>query len=119
MLFSTWRRASITWCPQPAHFNLKSAPTRRISHSRLPQGCGFFNLTISPTSYSYPICTAYFPLQYIMVRFSYRPQGNPHQSDSCRSSCENTSPMLPVMTRSAIVSRCVGVLLISTRRFPR
>ena len=32
------------------HLRRKSAPTRRISHSWLPQGCGFFILITSPTS---------------------------------------------------------------------
>lgn len=52
VFFSTSFLAIMIWCPQPKHFNLKSAPTRRISHSLLPHGCCFFNLTISPTSYS-------------------------------------------------------------------
>ena len=37
------------WDPQPQHFSLKSAPTRKISHSLLPQGCFFLSCTISPT----------------------------------------------------------------------
>ena len=50
--FSTSLRAIIIWCPQPMHFKRKSAPTRRTSHSLLPQGCCFFNFTISPISYT-------------------------------------------------------------------
>ena len=49
-LFSTRGLAIITWWPQPKHSSRKSAPTRRIFHSRLPQGWGFFSFTISPTS---------------------------------------------------------------------
>lgn len=40
--FSTSFLGTITWCPQPMHFRRKSAPTRMISHSLLPHGCGFF-----------------------------------------------------------------------------
>lgn len=35
------------------HFNRKSAPTRRISQSLLPQGCPFLRVTISPTRSEY------------------------------------------------------------------
>ena len=49
--FSTSFLGTITWCPQPMHFRRKSAPTRMISHSLLPHGCGFFSFTISPTAY--------------------------------------------------------------------
>ena len=52
VFFSTSFLAIMIWCPQPKHFSLKSAPTRRISHSLLPHGCCFFNRTTSPTSYS-------------------------------------------------------------------
>ena len=52
VFFSTSRLVTMTIWPQPRHFSRKSAPTLRISHSWLPQGWGFFNLTISPTSYS-------------------------------------------------------------------
>ena len=49
--FSTSFLGTITWCPQPMHFRRKSAPTRMISHSLQPHGCGFFSFTISPTAY--------------------------------------------------------------------
>lgn len=52
VFFSTSCLVTMTIWPQPMHFSLKSAPTRRISHSWLPQGCGFFSFTISPTSYT-------------------------------------------------------------------
>ncbi len=52
VFFSTSCLVTITICPQPMHFRRKSAPTRRISHSWLPHGCGFFSFTISPTSYT-------------------------------------------------------------------
>ena len=38
-------------CSQPLQRSLKSAPVRRISHSLLPQGWGFFICTISPIRY--------------------------------------------------------------------
>ena len=69
--FSTCRRGSMTWWPQPVHFNRKSAPTRRISHSGLPQGCGFFNLTISPTSYSNPIAYPSFLHRLLCLSVTY------------------------------------------------
>ena len=36
--FSTSFRGTMIMWPQPMHFNLKSIPTRRTSHSLLPQG---------------------------------------------------------------------------------
>ena len=48
--FSTSFRGTIIWCPHPMHFRRKSAPTRRTSHSWLPQGWGFFILITSPTA---------------------------------------------------------------------
>ena len=50
VFFSTSRLAIMIWCPQPRHFRRKSAPTLRISHSLLPQGCVFFIRITSPTS---------------------------------------------------------------------
>lgn len=50
VFFSTRRLVTMIIWPQPLHFKRKSAPTRKISHSWLPHGWGFFNLTISPTS---------------------------------------------------------------------
>lgn len=48
--FSTSFLGTMIIWPQPVHFKRKSAPTRRISQSLLPQGCCFFNVTISPIS---------------------------------------------------------------------
>ena len=59
IFFSTSLRAIITWCSHPQHFSLKSAPLRSTSQSKLPQGCFFFNFTISPTSYWYAIYPAH------------------------------------------------------------
>ena len=47
--FSSSFLAIIIWWPQPKHFNRKSAPILKTSHSLLPQGCCFFNLKMSPT----------------------------------------------------------------------
>ena len=44
-LFSKVFLGTITIRPQPLHFNLKSAPVLIISHSLVPQGCPFFNVT--------------------------------------------------------------------------
>ena len=49
IFFSTCFLGIIIWCPQPIHFSLKSAPILKTSHSKLPQGCFFFNFTTSPT----------------------------------------------------------------------
>ena len=46
--FSTSFLGTMIMCPQPIHFKRKSAPTRIISHSLLPQGCCFFIINLSP-----------------------------------------------------------------------
>jgi len=47
ILFSALLLGSISSCPQPQQRSLMSMPTRRISHRTEPQGCGFFNSTVS------------------------------------------------------------------------
>lgn len=49
--FSNILLGSMISCSQPLQRSLKSAPVRRISHSLLPQGWGFFICTISPIRY--------------------------------------------------------------------
>ena len=49
--FSNVLLGSMISCSQPLQRSLKSAPVRRISHSLLPQGWGFFICTISPIRY--------------------------------------------------------------------
>lgn len=55
--FSNVLLGSMISCSQPLQRSLKSAPVRRISHSLLPQGWGFFICTISPIRYG---ITAFF-----------------------------------------------------------
>ena len=65
IFFSIWLLGVIIWCPQPTHLSLKSAPIRSTSHSKLPQGCAFFNINLSPTLISIialQIFPQYFPV---------------------------------------------------------
>ena len=118
VLFSTNCLVTITIWPQPIHFSLKSAPTRRISHSWLPHGCGFFSFTISPTSYTiliFPLFKAghrnYVPRSHgpcrVLSSLLYTPTASPR-----------ISPIGPLITRSARLSIGVTDLLISTSLLP-
>ena len=100
MLFSTRGRAIITWWPHPVHFSLKSAPTRRISHSLLPQGWGFFEF-YNVSHFICHVCVSLFStdknVSYLII---YSPAAS-----------ANASPTLPQMTRSAWLSLEVAVLI--------
>ena len=48
ILFCSFSLGSITVVPHPEHLILKSAPIRATSHSKLPHGCFFLRISISP-----------------------------------------------------------------------
>ena len=52
MFFSALLRGSMTSCPQPRHFSLKSIPIRSTCHCLLPHGCCFFMVRMSFTCIS-------------------------------------------------------------------
>ena len=107
--FSTSFLGTITWCPQPMHFRRKSAPTRMISHSLLPHGCGFFSFTISPTAYlSILYSSSTYACHLICCVLS----------SVYTSICSNTEPSPCCIRRSALASIGVVDLLISTSLFP-
>ena len=107
--FSTSFLGTITWCPQPMHFRRKSAPTRMISHSLLPHGCGFLSFTISPTAYlSILYSSSIYACHLICCVLS----------SVYTSICSNTEPSPCCIRRSALASIGVVDLLISTSLFP-
>lgn len=107
--FSTSFLGTIIWCPQPIHFRRKSAPTRMISHSLLPHGCGFFSFTISPTAY----------LSILYSFSTYACHLICHRTSSVYTSiCSNTEPSPCCIRRSALASIGVVDLLMSTSLFP-
>ena len=111
MFFSACLLAIIIWCPQPIHFNRKSAPTLSTSHSLEPHGCCFFSFKISPTWISILILIS------AHVLCAYRVCACAPFAHILLYNRENISPMLPCTIKSAMESLGVGVLLTSTSLF--
>ena len=67
--FSTIFRATMIWWPHPWHFNRKSAPTRRISHSKT--AAGMFLFQFYNISHFILICHSVTSLYFYTPRFFY------------------------------------------------